>query len=996
MRKIQLIQFVLMLFCLLSLGEVAAQNTGTTIKVLNSFGEPLAGSRIEVNADPGNVYMTLADGSVFLPGVTAGTVRISSGVMQREVVLQGEDIVVQLGQHHTTIELGYRSKRQQLLTTASVDVVHYDELSKSSVQNPAESLFGMLNGVSVLQNGGLPWARTPSMFVRGRGTYNDSSVLILVDGFERDIQSLSLDEIESVAVLKDGPALAMYGQRGANGVILVTTKRGSFNDFQVDLSFDQGFNRPFRQPEFLLGYDYARAVNEAAILDGNQRIYSDWELERFKTGDMPHFYPAVNWWAETLKDYGSTSNFNSTFRGGGSNSRYFIGLNYQNEDGLLDHTTLDARYNSRLHYERLNFRTNLDLKLTPTTQFQVNLAGVLDNRAWPGAHLNDRIMDALYSVPSGAFPVRTINNVWGGTQYYDNNPVALVSSTGHRISHRRELNADGRILQDLSAFVRGLSGEVAVAYDNLAIYNEGKTRNFLYENSSLVHDRGAVIDTVSVKYGTETDLSPYDNFGGQRRHGTLWSRLNYDTSWDFGVLNTSLMYNHDKRVIDGQYNTFLRQNLVATAHYIHMNRYVLDAALSYSGSGVLPKGNRFGFFPAVSAAWIMSQEDFFTTGKTIDYLKLRGSWALTGNDQMSPNLYSQMFVAGGAYFFTNNNTQFPGIREGRLAAEHLSYELARIINFGVDAHLFNALGVSLDVFHERRSNILTPTDGMVPSLIGVARPFENVGVVANRGLEASVNWRAAVNNFKYHIGGKFAFARNKIIEMSEEFQPYDYLRQTGNPIGQQYGLVALGFFRDQEDIANSPQQLFYQVRPGDIKYKDQNGDGVIDELDIVPIGYAGGYPEMYFSANLGFEFKGLGVDALFQGIANQTLYLNTKSVFWPLRGQNTISNFSRDRWTPETAETATLPRLSLLENANNYRRNDIWYKKGDYVKLRSLDVYYQLPQSSLSALNIQSARVFLRGMNLFSWDSIGIVDPEATGVVYPTLTSFHVGLNFGF
>ena len=902
------------------------------------------------------------------------------------------------GKFGKTIHLGYNIERLNKLSTASTDVVLSDDLEKSSVINPGESLFGELTGLSVLQRGGLPWARSPSMFIRGRATFNSSDILVLVDGFERDIEALSLLEIESVTLLKDGAALATYGQRGANGVILVTTKRGEYDSFNVDVSFDRGFNRAFRIPQFLNGYDYAMAVNEAALLDGTQAIYSDWELDRYRQGDMPLFYPNVNWWDETLLDFGSSANFNSSFYGGGRSSKYFVSLNYQEEGGLLDNTDLDERYNSELHYSRFNFRTNLDVNLTTSTLLQVNLAGVIDDRRWPGAHVNDRIMDALYSIPSGVFPVRTYNDVWGGSEFYGNNPVALVSSTGHRLSHRRELNANGRLHQDLSAWIPGLSAEVAAAYDNLAIYNEGKTRGFLYERNTLVLDpqSNAITDTITSQYGSETDLSAYDNFGGQRRHATGWGRLNYKTSWGLSSLNTALLYTQDKRVNDGQYNTFLRQTLAATATYMYHEKYIVDAAISYSGSSVFPEGNRFGVFPAISAAWIISQEDFLSSNNNIDFLKLRASWGMSGNDIMSPNLYDQPFTPGGTYYFTINNSSFGGFREGRLASQNLMHETAKKMGIGIDAHLFERLDLSVDLFLENRSNILSNTDGSIPGLIGVSRPFESIGEVENKGIETSLLWRDQVRDFKYHIGGSFAFARNKIIEMSEEFRPYDYLSRTGNPVGQQFGLEAIGFFSDEDDIANSPAQLFSIVRPGDIKYRDQNDDGIIDELDMVPIGYAGGYPEIYFSMKLGFEYKGFGVDALFQGIANQTLYLNTKSVFWPLRGQTSISTFSDNRWTPQNAESATLPRLSLLENSNNYQRNDIWLTKGDYLKLRRLDVYYNLPAGFASRVSLQSARVFLRGMNLFSIDSIEVVDPESTGVTYPTLSSFHVGINVGF
>jgi TonB-linked SusC/RagA family outer membrane protein len=990
-------KFAWFLVLFLAAHSLAAQQNSMNVQVVDHAGKPLAGARVELINTPGVAALTNDEGQVTFNVAPVGWVKISYQSMVRLVAVNTPQIQVRLDNTDKKIQLGFGREQEVEKVTSSIDVVYADQLEKSTAMNPEESLYGQLTGLSVLQNGGEPWNRSPDMFIRGRGTFNNSSILVLVDGFERDMASLALEEIESVSVLKDGAALAIYGQRGANGAILVTTKRGEYKSFHVDFKFEQGFNTPFRTPEFLNGYDYARAVNEASALDGNPFVYSEWDLQDYQSGNQPFFFPNVDWMSETLKDYGTNTNFNASFRGGGETVRYFVALNYQNERGMLDNTTLDDRYNSQMKYDRFNFRTNLDIDLTRTTKFRVNVAGSINGRNEPGARVSG-VMNALFSVPSGVFPIESINGVWGGTEFYDNNPVALVSSTGVRTPHSREINADGHIIQDLSAWVDGLSAEVAVGYDNSVGYWESKTRGFLYESVAVTRDpsTGAIRDTTVASYGSETDLNASDSFGGQRRHATIYGKVNYDTSWDKSELTTSLIYHQDKRVNDGQYNTFLHQSLIASASYGYLNKYYIDGVLSYSGSNILPDGDRFGLFPSLSAGWIASRENFLKDSRIINFMKVRASMGMSGNDRMSANLYDQGFFSGGNYFFTNNNTSTGGIVEGQLPAFGLSYEKSVKSNFGLDFKLLNHLQLNVDAFYEKRSQILASTNGSVPSLIGVARPVENVGEVENKGVEVSLMWKERIGDFSYHLGGNFSYAKNKILEMNEEFQPYDYLKQTGNRIGQQFGLEALGFFADQTDIQNSPRQLFSVVRPGDIKYKDQNNDGVIDQLDQVPIGYGSGYPEVYYASTIGLEYKGFGVDALFQGIANHTLFLNTKSVFWPLRGQNTISTFSSDRWTPETAQSATLPRLSLLENANNYQKNDIWLTKGDYLKLRRLEIYYRFSDQLLDKLNMKSARIFARGMNLFSIDMVDVLDPEEIGVTYPTLSSWHFGINLGF
>ncbi|WP_371824297.1 SusC/RagA family TonB-linked outer membrane protein [Lutibacter sp. A64] len=440
----------------------------------------------------------------------------------------------------------------------------------------------------------------------------------------------------------------------------------------------------------------------------------------------------------------------------------------------------------------------------------------------------------------------------------------------------------------------------------------------------------------------------------------------------------------------------MRQNAIASASYGYKNKYFVDAVLSYSGSSVLPDGDRFGFFPAISAGWVLNREDFLKDNKSVDYLKVRASWGMSGNNIMDPNLYEQAFGSGGGYYFNNNNSNLGGISEWRLASNNLTYENSIKSNLGVDIELFGSLSITLDAFYDIRENILVATSGTIPSLIGVNTAIANEGEVKNRGVETSLLWKSNAGSFKYYVGGNFTFAKNEIVNKNEEFQPYDYLKETGNSIGQQFGLQALGFFENQADIDASPQQLFSNVRPGDIKYKDQNNDGVIDDLDIVPIGYANAYPEIYYGINLGGEYKRFGIDLQFQGIANQTVYLNTKSVHIPLRGNTNITNFSANSWTPETAATATLPRLSLLENENNYRKNDIWLVSGDYLKLRRFEVYYKLPEQLISKLNISKAKIYGRGMNVFSIDNTGDVDPESIGVSYPSLASYHVGIKLEF
>jgi TonB-linked SusC/RagA family outer membrane protein len=995
--------FILLFFCFQnSSAQIENQkNESVRVTVLDELQNPLAGVLVGSVSNPDASGITDAEGNTVLNIKPTGLIKLYFNNKEKVITLNSKEVVVELKKLDKKVNVGFGTIKSVDEITTATDLVYSDQLEKSSLLNPAESLYGKLKGLMVLQNGGEPWNRNPTMFLRGVGTSNNNRILVLVDGFERDLASLSLQDIESVSVLKDGTDVSKYGLRGANGVILVTTKRGEKDSFHVGVSYDKNWNVPFRKPKFLDSYGYAKAVNQASQLDGTAPVYSNQDILDFKSGVNPYYRPNVDWWDETLRDYGFTNNFNTSFWGGGKSNTYFISLNYQNERGLIDNFNLDSRYETKVKYDRLNFRANLDIDLTNTTKFIMDASGYIGGQNEPNRRTSS-IMDAIYSIPSAAFPVKYESGVWGGSNFYTNNPVAGASSTGNSKPNYRTLYANGKLVQSLGAWVKGLSAELAIAYDNYASFFENNTKTYSYGGVSFTRDPidptgNTIITKNNTPLGADNDLTNSQSFGDQIRHATGYGKINYETNWNQNKFTASALYQEDKRVNDGQYNTFLRNNLVTTTSYAHKNRYFLDGVLSYSGTNLLPKEGRFGLFPAVSAGWVISRENFLKNNKNINYIKLRGSWGMSGNDLIpANNLDRQFFNNSGSYTFGTGNISNTGIREGRLAATGLTFESSEKTNIGVNMELFNKLTLSVDAFRDKRTDIIISTNGVVPSVIGVSPSFDNAGIVENKGIEGSFMFKNNIDKLNYFFGGNFTYAKNKIININEIFTPFEYLRATGRPIGQRFGLQSIGFFNDQTDIDNSPKQVFLPVRPGDVKYKDQNNDGLIDEFDTIAIGNSGTNPEWYYSFNFGFEMSGFGLDVLMQGIANQTLYLSTKSVFFPLVGNTNISEFSANTWTPDTADIASLPRLTLLGNDNNYRPNDIWLQSGNYLKMRQCEIYYNLPQLLAKKLKISKAKLYARGMNLFSIDNINIVDPEQIGVSYPTLSSYHLGFNIEF
>lgn len=932
-----------------------------------------------------SIYLSLALLAFTFPGFT------QQQLPDTLIAKDGNSFTEATGDDIIPLGFGLTRKRDQL--TSAIGTVGSADLSTRLVVNPANALYGKIPGLAVMQQGGTSWENDPRIFIRGVGTTRDASILTLIDGYERPISSLSIGEIERVAVLKDAGALAMYGLRGANGVLLITTKRGDAQKNKVEIDYEHGVSHTLRLPRFLGAYGYAQAMNEARANDGLTPMYSQRELEAFQSGSSPFFYPNVNWFEESFRDVGETSNFKATFQGETASARYFALVNYQSDKGLLGPVAENDGYRTQLDYGKFNFRSNVDMNITKSTKFKIGLSGNLRQTRTPGTSVAD-IMWALYNTPSAAYPVKTYQGIWGGTSYYNSNPIAQISATGYRDIQIRELLADGSLEQKLDILLPGLVAEASIAFDNSATYSEGKTKQYAYQSLSLTENNGS-LDSIETAYGNDTELGYYSSLASQWNHATVQGKLKYLRDWGVNSINSVILYQQDKLVRNGQSNTYFHQLLAANVHYANSKKYFADLSLSYSGTNVLPKGERFGLFPALSVGWKLSEEQWFSN-RVFDDLKLRASWGMTGNDLVPQNLSAVQFSGSTPYYFTANNNISGGLQEGRLPSTSLSYETAVKYNLGIDAQMLGMIDLNLDFFYDHREHILIESEGLISSVVGNSKPYLSEGIVANKGLELGLKFYKNDGPFTYYVDGQVAYVRNKIIEMGEAYQPYSYLSRTGRSIGQAFGLEAIGFFKDEQDIENSPQQTFSIVRPGDVKYKDQNDDGIINAYDEMPLGFNTVNPELYYAASFGLEYKGFGLDATFQGVANKSLYLSTQSIFWPLVGSSNISEFSDNRWTPATAETATLPRLTTLGNENNYRPNSIWITDGSYLKLRSLMLHYNLPKQLISRIKLSDIRIILRGTDLFSIDNIHIVDPESIGFSYPTYATYSLGIQIGF
>ena len=1004
MKKYKIL--ALAIFACVTLNGWAQSEDNVTGRVLDEKGKPVAGALVSVEENPLVRVATDKNGRFEITAVKGSRLKVQTGDDAMKVVKieNGSELTVVMDYSSEKVNYGFGLQQTNAESTGAVSTVYAENIDKSSAFSIGNSLYGNVLGLTTMQSTGVVWEQMPSMYIRGLKTLNgNNGILLVVDGLERDnnwqaLKYITPEEVESVSVLRDAAALALYGYRGVNGVVNIVTKRGKYDTREINFSYDHAFNYMTRKPELADAYTYASALNEALTNDGKQVRYSQNELNAFKNGTSPYLYPNVNWWEEVFRDRGASDIATLSFRGGSTKMRYYTMMNLQNNRGFIKNFDTNADYSTQEKYSKANFRTNLDIDLSPKTKMQANIMGILNEFSRPGMG-SDNLISKLYQLPSAAFPIRTESGLWGGnTTWGENwNPVALTEGRAYSKGHTRGLYADMSLRQDLSSLTKGLGASVRIGYDNLASYWENHTKGYKYGMASVASwENGLPIAGEEITGGKDTEMSGDSKLDWQYRAFNF--QMNVDWQRQFGVhsLYSMLLYTYKYDNAKGINNTFYRQNAGWYTHYGFKNRYFADFTLMASASNLLAPDHRWNVSPTVGLAWLISNEKFMQSQNVVDFLKLRASFGMLNTDNIPGNGYWYETVGGGNGYPINNNFGGDGgWHEGRLASVNGTTEKAYKYNAGVDATLFKGLTLTVDGFYERRSDIWVSSDGQNSAVLGASGSYVNAGIVDSWGTEIGANYYKKMGNVELNLGGTFTYNRSKIIEMLEEPAAYDYTRSTGNPVGQIFGLQAIGYFVDQADIDNSLPQQFGPVKAGDIKYKDMNGDKVINSDDRVAMGYNSTCPEIYYSFSLGLEWKGLGFSAQFQGVGNYTAILSG-TYYRPLVDNTTISNYVyRNRWTPETPN-ARFPRLTTETVDNNLQTSSLWLADRSFLKLRNCEVYYKLPSSWLNRFWVKNAKVYVRGVDLLCFDSIDQLDPEAMNNSYPATRSIHVGLSVGF
>ena len=933
------------------------------------------------------------------------------------------------------VAVAYGAQKRQAIVS-SLSTITTDDLKVTST-NITSSIQGQLPGLIAVQRNAEPGRDDAEFWIRGVSSFKGgTSPLVLVDGVERSITDLDADEIESFSLLKDAAATAMYGAEGANGVILVTTKRGHIGKQQISLRVEQNLSVPYRIPDFVDSWDYMRLANEALVNDGMEPMYSDDVIDLHESGADPDLYPNAQW-TDLIARTIHGQRYTLSFRGGTENAKYFVTGGYQQKDGVFKKNP-ESKYNSNFSYDRFNLRSNIDLKVSKTTQLSIDLAGQYTARRTANRSPDDVFVFMLHTPPH-LFPMvysdGTVSTYPGGeTDANNRNPYYMLYQQGYRREFQTNIQSRVNLRQDLHFITEGLSARGAVSFD---LENTlSKLRNY---GPSKYHATGRDPETGALIYNQivagSPDVKEVEITGNTYdRQIYVEAALEYNNTFaGKHAVGAMLLYNQKERQKNGEALVYRTQGLVGRITYGYDNRYFIEANFGYTGSETFAKKNRFGFFPAVGASYMISNESWYPEGlkRVLSSAKVRASFGRTGNDDTGTSrfLYRATFSESGHTF--NQGISSGGATNGLGAGIYdlqfenltLGWEIEDKTNVGLDLSFFNrAIQIQADYFYNIRSAILLQRN-TIPQYAGFHQnPWQNYGRVRNQGLDASIDMMKSFGDWKVSARGTFTFARNKVLEIDELTPSEEYQRVTGTRINEQELYIAERLYTIDDFIVtkNDNGTDAYTLRPGlpqpalggiigpgDIKYVDMNHDGIIDTNDKVRgVGHPYQTPEINFGFGFNVEWKGIYASVFFSGVANTSILLASgNSTFWPFNWGVEKGNYRTaflDRWTTENpSQDVVYPRLHVgYGNSINDEPSTWWLRDGSFLRLKNAEIGYVLPEKALRTLKISGLRIYLLGENLCVFDHIKFWDPEQgnrnKGVSYPMQHSFTLGVQLDF
>ena len=1005
--------------------------TGT---VYDTENVPLIGAFITVKGENGGT-VTNSDGNFELAVSDNAILQVSYiGFKSQEIPINRRGNLTIIMQEDSElldeiVVVGYGKQKKESVT-ASISTIGTKELVQTPQSNISNMLVGRLPGLIATQRSGAPGEDASDILIRGVSTFTENtSPLIMIDGVERSsFDGLDPNEIETLNILKDASATAVYGVRGANGVILITTRKGKIGAPKISYSGNTALQCPTALPSYLNSADYATLYNEALRNDSytNGTVYtpkfSDIDIELYRNGYDPILHPDVDWVEEFLKKVSVRTHHNINVSGGTETVKYFISLGYYDQNGMYKHTKLDEDHDVNPRSTRYNFRTNLDFQITRDLSASMQMSMQVSNVKSPTNGNN-----SIWKVMSNSNPLNTPGMVDGKVMLVENalgveNPWVSLLTWGYHKDLSNNINTTFRLNYDLSRILlKGLSVHGSVAYDNY--YYSRKTYGKTYPIWHASRDEANPGNILVVPDNEETNWSVSSSWGKNRK---VYLEFGLDWARKFGKhsLTALLLYNQSKYYSPSlaYYVPNAYQGLVGRITYDYGSRYLAEFNMGYNGTENFAKGKRFGFFPAVSLGWVISQEPYFPKNDYVVFLKIRGSYGEVGNDKIGgdrflyrPSTYGEAEnLPINSYNFGDASAPNTSLMiiETKLGNPDLTWEKAKKWNIGLEMNMFkDHLRITADFFRERRNNILANRN-TEPMLIGASLPAYNFGEMENKGWECDVIYRNNIKDFNYWIRGNYSFARNKILFMDEVTPQYAYQKRTGRRKDQFFGLLFDGFYNSWEEVNALDRPISSwngnKLQPGDIKYVDVNHDGIIDQYDAVPVGYSP-IPEVIYGVSFGMDWKGFDLSVLFQGATNVSIKYFGRAL-WPfINSRESAKSLIKERWTAEryaAGEPINFPRLSMnpsKNNDNNYQDSDFWIRDASYLRLKNVEIGYTFKGLKTKRLGIESIRLYFSGSNLFTWTDVIDLDPEApskSGSVeintYPLQKVYNLGININF
>ena len=1010
--------FICMLLLGLSTSALAQESIVVTGVVTDTNKEPMIGVNVSISNIPGLGAITDLNGkySIKMPPYHK-LVFTYIGFEKVEVLVKEQRTVNVTMKEASAREIDEvvitgTGAQKKLTVTGAITNVDVDVLKANPSGSMANALAGNVPGILAMQTSGKPGS-VSEFWIRGISTFGASnSALVLVDGFERSLDEINVEDVESFSVLKDASATAIYGSKGANGVVLITTKHGKAGKINISAKAETFYNMLTQVPDFVDGYTYASMANEAKITRNLEPLYKADELEIFRLGLDPDLYPNVNWIDELLRKGSWSTRATLSMNGGGNTARYYVSGSYLDQQGMYKVDKALKDYNTNANFRRWNYRMNVDIDITKSTLLKVGVSGSLQKANDSGVG-SDAIWTALMGYNAIMVP-KLYSNGYVPAYGNDNgdrfNPWVQATMTGYRENWKNNIQTNVTLEQKLDFITKGLRFVGRFGYDT--------------ENNNWINRRKWPEQWKAKRFRATDGTLDYGRVAEERkmfqesgsdglRNEFFEAELHYSRGFKHHHLGGTLKYNQSSKIKTVGLGDDLKQGiarrnqgLAGRFTYNWNYRYFIDFNFGYTGSENFAAGHRFGFFPAISGAWNIAEESLIKKHlKWMNMFKIRYSYGKVGNDNLGNTRFPYLYdietmtkkdgdktVDTGGYNFGDYtfDRYYGGMRYSSLSSPNVTWEIATKHDLGIDFSFFNdKLSGSVDYFNEKREGIYMLRE-YLPGIVGLeSNPSANVGEVTSEGFDGHFTFRQKLGAVGLTIRSNITYSKNEIVDRDEENNYYWYKMQKGHRVNQARGLISLGLFKDYDDIRNSPVQDFdgYKVMPGDIKYKDVNGDGKIDGNDQVAIG-ATTKPNLIYGFGIAANWKGLDVNLHFQGAGKSTYFIDGSTVHMFKLGDgwgNVLSEMANsNRWIsadisgdPATENpNAEYPRLSYGPNSNNYQQSTYWLRNGSYLRLKTVEVGYTLPTQLVNKVHFNTVRIFFVGTNLLTWSAFKLWDPE--------------------